>query len=219
MISAVRLSPLCRASALRRCAASGANRGEPTGTGLWFGTLEVDIIATRRLRLEPVGPEHAEATAALMSPVVADMLFSWPSPMSVDEARERIAAAQAAARSSTERHWAIMRLGGGLVGWISLLPAGPDRAAIGLWIGYCYWNHGFATEAINGVVAHARSHWPHLAIIANVRPRNGRSLKLMHKLGACPAGRTVITNRSGAAIEHLCFELPFEEPSLRVANG
>lgn len=167
-------------------------------------------LITRRLRLEPVAPAHAAETAAAMTPAVAAMLFSWPSPMSIDQAADRIRAARAGMRIGGERHWAIIE---GeteqLIGWISLLPTErTGHREIGFWLAETRWGRGLAPEAIRAVIGHAQRRMGVVSVVARARPDNGRSIRALVKVGMRPTGRTLIEDLSGASIEHLSYELP-----------
>ena len=54
-------------------------------------------------------------------------------------------------------------------------------------IGYClnqkYWNRGFATEAIQGLVDYAFQHWGVSMVLASTDPDNHASIRILQKVG------------------------------------
>ena len=70
----------------------------------------------------------------------------------------------------------------GLVGMIGLKPAGEGAAEIGYWVAPAFWNTGYASEAVEGLVAHAaRSGWRELT--AGVFQDNPASARVLTRAG------------------------------------
>jgi RimJ/RimL family protein N-acetyltransferase len=114
-------------------------------------------IVTPRLRLRPLVPRDAGLVALYAS----DRRVAWttariphPYPPGAAEAFiERVTAPGA-----RERAWALDTGAdgeNGLVGVIALKPRGDGAAEVAYWVAPAFWNTGYASEAVEGLVAHA----------------------------------------------------------------
>jgi RimJ/RimL family protein N-acetyltransferase len=70
-----------------------------------------------------------------------------------------------------------------LIGVVGAHLEGDDRVEIGYWIGRDWRGQGFATEAAGAVVAQLRRDFPARRIIAECRPDNDASWRVLEKLG------------------------------------
>ena len=64
-----------------------------------------------------------------------------------------------------------------------------DEIEIGYWLGLGHQRQGYATEAVNGLVAGLRAAYPRTAIVAECDPQNAASWRVLEKAGFRPAGR------------------------------
>lgn len=111
------------------------------------------VLTTERLRLRPLTQADAGLIALYTQDArVAEMTRSIPHPLppgSTEQFIERVLSGQ-----EEETVWAIEHLGSmadGLIGLIGL----SDDEEIGYWLGAPFWSTGFATEAVDAVIAWA----------------------------------------------------------------
>jgi len=71
---------------------------------------------------------------------------------------------------------------------ITVMPA-HYSGEIGYWIGKDYWNKGYATEAVNGVIAYGFEHLNLNRIFGRSFPDNPASSRVMEKAGMVYEGR------------------------------
>jgi RimJ/RimL family protein N-acetyltransferase len=112
------------------------------------------------------------------------MTASMSDPMTEEAARDWIER-----RTSPDQHvFAILLANSGeFIGSIGL---GGEREMpfVGYWIGRPYWNRGYATEAVQGVIEYAR--WLGIpALQADTFPNNPASARVLAKSGFVSAGR------------------------------
>lgn len=114
-------------------------------------------LATERLILEPITGLHADA---LFAPMQDERIYRWISatpPSSVERLRQFWNAAASSAALGTEATliWAVRRRDGTYVG---TLDAEVDENDVAGHVGYVFfapfWGHGYATEAVCGLVSH-----------------------------------------------------------------
>ena len=141
-------------------------------------------IAAPRLRLRPLGPRDA----ALVALYASDRRVAWttariphPYPPGAAEALiERVTA-----RGAGELAWALDTGAdgeNGLVGVIGIEPRGDRVGEIGYWVAPAFWNTGYASEAVEALVAWAAaSDWRELE--AAVFQDNPASAKVLTRAG------------------------------------
>ena len=156
----------------RRVAASPLEKPEEAGgtAGLFFVSREVSPamtgtklhlrpeIVTPRMRLRPLAPARRGARRALRQRRAgrARRRRSIPHPYPPGAAEafiERVTAPGAA-----DFNWALDTGAddeNGLVGLIGMRPGGEGAAEIGYWVAPAFWNTGYASEAVEGLVAEA----------------------------------------------------------------
>jgi len=147
-------------------------------------TLTQPEIVTERLRLRRL----RRRDAAVIALYASDKRVAWttamiphPYPPGAAEAFiERILSPGA-----TELTWAIDTGAddeNGLVGMIGLKPREPGVAEIGYWVAPAFWNAGYASEAVAGLVGHAaRGGWREL--VADVFQDNPASARVLRHAG------------------------------------
>jgi RimJ/RimL family protein N-acetyltransferase len=142
----------------------------------------VTEIVTERLRLRRLRPRDA----AVISLYASDKRVAWttamiPHPYPPGAAEAFIE--RTLSPGATELSWAIDAGAddeNGLVGMIGLRPKATGVAEIGYWVAPAFWNTGYASEAVGGLVDHAAgSGWREL--VADVFQDNPASARvLMH---------------------------------------
>ncbi len=115
---------------------------------------------------------------------VADTTLNIPHPYDDSMAEQWIGGHAGEWERGERMVCAITAGGSGLVGAIGLrLVSAHKRAELGYWIGVPYWNHGYATEAAQAVVAFGFQSLGLNRIHATHLTRNPASGKVMLKVG------------------------------------
>jgi RimJ/RimL family protein N-acetyltransferase len=136
-------------------------------------------IVTERLRLRRLRPRDA----ALIGLYASDRRVAWstaaiPHPYPPGAAEAFV---ERTLSRTGEQCWALDTGEdgeNGLVGLIALKPCGDGVAEIGYWVAPAFWNSGYASEAVEGLVGHAtRSGWRELrAQVFHDNPASARVL-------------------------------------------
>jgi RimJ/RimL family protein N-acetyltransferase len=147
--------------------------------------LPVVEIETARLVLRPPRPGDCAAMAGLANdPAVAGMTGRLPYPYREADAAAFIARQEVARRSGQELALVIERkLDGALVGCVGLTFTGRTGAAIGYWLGQCYWGEGIATEAARAVIDHGFQRLGLELLTGECRVINEASRRVLEKSG------------------------------------
>lgn len=113
------------------------------------------VIETERLTLRPLRRSDEGLLSLYAGDMrVAGMTRSIPHPLPPGAAEAFVQ--RAIATDRREHVWAMDATVTGLgelIGVIGLEPLGQDRAEIGYWVAPAFWNTGFASEAVNGLLA------------------------------------------------------------------
>jgi len=161
-----------------------------------------ETIATRRLTLRRFRPDDAAAFHPILSDVEAMRYWSTPPHRDFAETQDWI-----------ER--TIAAVGAGQADDFIALHDGHIIGKAGLWhgneLGMIFarnsWGRGFASEAVRAVIERAFARGL-ASIKADVDPRNGKSLRLLRKLGFVETGsaeRTLLIG--GEWVDSIYFEL------------
>jgi len=137
-------------------------------------------MRSRRLVLRPLRAEDAERLVALLGDdrdaVLQMSHMSWPCTLAA--AREWIALRTQPGATT----FAITRVDDeallGAIGFGGL----PEMPGVGYWIGRPYWNQGYATEALQLVIAHVRGLGAK-GLQAETFPDNPASARVLAKCG------------------------------------
>ena len=143
-------------------------------------------LCTRRLRLRLLKSSDAVEIARLLmnDSEAVQMSASMSDPMTEEAARDWIDR-----RTSPDQHvFAILLASSGeFLGSIGLGGA-REMPYLGYWIGRPHWNHGYATEAVQGVIEYAR--WLGIrSLQADTFPNNPASARVLAKAGFINTGR------------------------------
>lgn len=161
-------------------------------------------ICTERLYLRPVEPTDAAGTAALVTEDVARSLSTWPSPMTAEEALEKIEASMERFVSSTALDLAIIRRRDSqLVGWIGFL-AESESIRIAYWLGRDFRGRGIATEAGQHAIPVAAHFLGANTFHALVLKTNAASIRVLSRLGFVLLGEELVTMQTRDSLEE-CF--------------
>lgn len=119
---------------------------------------DVIAIETKRLKLRALQVSDATRIARFCGdPGVGRNLAMTPLPYLDVAAEGWIMIVRARAPQGRDFVYGVELPGEGLVGCIGAHRKGDDAFEIGYWFGRPYWGQGFATEALQGFLAQARS--------------------------------------------------------------
>ncbi len=121
------------------------------------------VLATGRLRIEPLQGRHARLLFDGMQDAAVYEWISIPPPTSLDELEARwtrLARDGAASRERIDLGWAVQRVEDGA--WIGKLDAEIRADAVATNVGYFFfppfWGCGYASEAVAALSAHLARH-------------------------------------------------------------
>jgi len=146
-------------------------------------------LRTPRLRLRPLRPADAGLIEIYSSDAkVARMTARIPHPYPPGLAETVVE--RAIARSGPATVWALDAgedAENGLIGLIELEATGPGRADLGYWVAPAFWNTGYASEAVEAIVAHAGAAGLR-ELTASVFQENAASVKVLLRAGFAYVG-------------------------------
>jgi len=147
--------------------------------------MSAPTLTTGRLVLRSLREADAPVVQRLLStPHFAPHTVSFPYPYPPGAALEWIRRKRSREEAGTELQWAITLPGTGVIGSIGMdLPPGTSMGHIGYWIGYDFWNHGYATEATRTVIAYGFGYLGLTRIEAMCFPGNQASTRVLEKAG------------------------------------
>jgi ribosomal-protein-alanine N-acetyltransferase len=142
-------------------------------------------IRTQRLLLRPPAAADAARLSALAGDYdVARMTGTIPHPYSEQAAAEWLADALA----GEEGVVFVIERQRTLIGCTGYRAFDADHAELGYWIGKSYWGHGFATEAVRALIAHAFDADGFTYLKAGHFVDNPASARILGKLGFVAQG-------------------------------
>lgn len=119
--------------------------------------VESAVIATTRLRLQVLGPEDVDDVFDYARDPEVARHTSWPAHETVDDARQFVSfvlAADSDVVGSLRHTWAIrLKEMEKVVGTVDLVQDDGATAHVDFALARPFWNLGYMTEAVNGVVA------------------------------------------------------------------
>jgi RimJ/RimL family protein N-acetyltransferase len=158
------------------------------------------VIPTERLALRPIGhndvyeiAEHADDW------LVARETPSMPYPYTIETAKTWISAAIGARRRGTDHIFVIRDHAQNRLLGVLGFQIEDQSAEIGYWLGRSHWGNGFATEAVAGALAYAKTELGIQGFRARVFADNVSSIKVLTKLGFVKSReeRKFFSNRGG----------------------
>ena len=145
----------------------------------------MDTLTTDRLVLEPLTRDHAAVMYEVLGdPGLYDYLDYGP-PSSLDHLRgvyEQLEARVSPDGSELWLNWVVRPGEGAPVGFVQATVAGVEA-----WVAYVLargsWGNGYAGEATQAVIDHLRSACGVTRFLATTEAENGRSIRLLERLG------------------------------------
>ena len=146
------------------------------------GTLGESLrTESERFVLAPMTPADAAALRALTDhPAITDAISFLSSPFSLADANRLIAANG----SGNDAFMGVRRRADhALVAVVGAHLRGDMAVEIGYWVGATYHNQGYASEALGVLLAKLAAAYPNRQVIAECRPENAASVRVLWKLG------------------------------------
>lgn len=150
---------------------------------------------TQRLRLRSPTPADAAMVAQLLSPAVSRWLAAWPQPLTEAVAGQKITAAQEEIEAGLALCYLMERQADhAIMGWfkVSRSEHNPGLGDLSYWLNECYHGHGYATEALLGLLPLAFEQLNLDEIEAGAQLENTASFAVMKKLGMKACGRRAV---------------------------
>ncbi|MCL5778858.1 GNAT family N-acetyltransferase [Limibaculum sp. FT325] len=148
--------------------------------------MRPQAVATKRLILRPLRPSDAgPMTLYASDPRVARMTTSIPHPYPPGAAESYIDTRMNG--RIDEAVWAIDATPEGGAELIGLIVHRPRTGKIGYWVGPPFWNTGFASEALGGLIAHLLASGEE-TLTASVIAENAASAHVLEKAGFAETG-------------------------------
>ena len=135
-------------------------------------------IETERLVLKKLVEADKERLVSLIGDFrVSKTLSNVPYPYTFDDADEWLKIVD------NEEFNLNIFLNDDLIGGVGLTPTEDDFYELGYWLGVEYWEQGYATESVRGLINYAKSNIPCEKFKANVFKENVASAKVLEKNG------------------------------------
>ena len=135
-------------------------------------------IETERLVLKKLVEADKERLVSLIGDFrVSKTLSNVPYPYTFDDADEWLKIVD------NEEFNLNIFLNDDLIGGVGLTPTEDDFYELGYWLGVEYWEQGYATESVRGLINYAKSNTPCEKFKANVYKENISSAKVLEKNG------------------------------------
>ena len=135
-------------------------------------------VETERLILKNLGNADKQRLVALTGDLkVSKTLSNVPYPYTDDDADYCLKMV-----SNSEFNLSIF-LNNALIGGVGLTPKDDDFYELGYWLGVDYWEQGYGTEGVRGLLDYAETNTPHKRFKPNVYKGDVASAKGLEKVG------------------------------------
>ena len=165
----------------------------------------MDTLMTARLLLEPLTRDHAAAMYEVLKDPELYAYLDYGPPPSLDHLRgvyEQLEAHVSPDGSELWLNWVVRPQGGAPVGFVQATVAGAEA-----WVAYVLargsWGSGYAGEATQAVIDHLRSACGVTRFLATTEADNGRSIRLLERLGFRAATQVESREHELSATERL----------------
>ncbi len=165
----------------------------------------METLTTHRLVLEPLARHHAAAMYEVLSDPELYFYLDHGPPPSLNHLRgvyEQLETRLSPDGSELWLNWVVRPRGGAPVGFVQATVAGAEA-----WVAYVLarrsWGAGYAGEATQAVIDHLRSACGVTRFLAATEAENGRSIRLLERLGFSPATEAESREHQLSATERL----------------
>jgi len=150
------------------------------------GAVSSSILSTARLRLRPLRQSDAPAVRGMMSDPEVMRFWDWP-PFGDRKTVARIVSGQLGqVAEGSALYWAVCSVTGGPafgVCDLSDIDTHHRRAEIGFLFAHTHWGQGYASEAMQAIIAHAFGPMDLERLWARFHAGNTASRDLLARLG------------------------------------
>ena len=136
---------------------------------------------TKRLHLRPLGLSDAEAFRTMTDePTIIDAIYFLKRPLGLADAEKLITGDD----DGRDCFWGVWkREGSTLLGTVGTHLKGTDEIEVGYWFAGASQGFGLASEAVTGVTLVLLGYYPERRIIAECKPENEASWRLLERVG------------------------------------
>ncbi len=143
------------------------------------------VIHAGDLTLEPQVAAHAAQMFVVLSdPAIYE--YENEPPVSLAWLHERFARLESRRSADGQElwlNWVVRMPTSELIGFVQATVQPGDRAAIAYEFSSTYWGRGLAQQAVQGMITELAARYPVRSLSAVLKQRNGRSLRLLERLG------------------------------------
>jgi RimJ/RimL family protein N-acetyltransferase len=144
------------------------------------------IIITDRLSIKPLAPADAQALQKLTdNPAITGAISFLTAPFTVADA-EALIGCNSGERDCFFGIW--KGNGETLIGLVGAHLRADTEIEVGYWLGTAWHGQRYATEALHGLATVLKARFPERSIIAECRPENLASWRVLEKAGFQPTG-------------------------------
>ena len=152
--------------------------------GMSRGFAKIDIVGDR-VRLRPVRAADAKAAYSFLTDEAILSWLLWDGPSDESEVFDTYSQWETELKAGKSFHLAMERPGHpGIIGCIGIrLPAHPQQADIGFWLGVPFWGKGYMSDAIRLACHFCFQYLNVVGVHAEVFTGNDRSRRALEKNG------------------------------------
>jgi RimJ/RimL family protein N-acetyltransferase len=167
-------------------------------------------LRTARLRLEPQRAAHADEMFDVLSDPAIYAYENAP-PKSAPALRERyvrLESRRSGDGSQLWLNWVLRVPAQGLIGYVQATVSAGGRASIGYELASAHWGRGYAQEAVGAMLDELARRYGVRAVFAVLKRANGRSRRLLERLGfmtAAPEARGAAGVEPDELLMHRCL--------------
>lgn len=138
-------------------------------------------VRTGRLHLRPLGALDAEAFRAMTDePTIIDVVHFLARPFTIADAEKLLLGNG----DGQDCFWGVyQRDAPTLIGTVGTHLRGVREIEIGYWFAAAIRGRGLAAEAVTGIIFALRAAYPDRSFVAECRPQNEASWRLLEKIG------------------------------------
>lgn len=174
------------------------------------------MIETKRLRLEPIAPSHAEAMFDVLSDERIYTYLPTDPPTSLEALRELYEFLSRGTSEDGRESWLnwviVTRDEGRALGYFQATVREPEPCTIAYVLSPAQWGHGHAREASVALISHLFDSYDIPAVEAYIDTRNERSIRLVKSLGLVQTRSIIGADRfKGSRSDEFVFRVTRDE--------
>ncbi len=168
--------------------------------------MDMQVVTTGDLVLEPLVVAHAEAMFDVLNDPVLYRYLDYPGPPSLTHLRgvyERLQARTSPDGSQQWLNWVIRPHGQAPIGYVQATVTAHRSAWIAYVLATGHWGRGHATQAVRAMLEHLAAAYGVRRCLATVEAANGRSIRLLERLGFRRATEAELRDHDLSRTEYL----------------